>query len=590
MGTVSSNIIFQMGVLGSAATIGKFAAVGAAVFAATAKLNDLQKSGEQYRRLQANLAIDMGQFNKETHGLIDTMASLEGAMKLQQSGAKVSAKAFAALGKAAVAHNQKLGGGPEGATTIFNQLVKNIQKGSDRTFKELGKKLDSTSDLIKSQTELLKFLEEGYSDVNVEVGTTREELFALENNLGTLTDQIFAWGLTTDASAGILNSWNETLSSATTLIDDTQGAIFELDNAFGVVAISIANAAEEMKGLLQALGLYDQKAIDKLKVFGAGKVLQAKATGTERKAAAAARAETTTRHLGRRSKGKGPEEMAFTLEDIQRAEDLETGAYLLERPETDRGFTMDIEAEGFGALAALEQAEKEIALASMTKDQILQLEIQKQLEMEMLQEQEIEHREELYQAELERLGLHYGEWSLIEKEAIDQSRANWDAGLQSKLGMMSGFFRQLSVLQMSESKAAFKIGKAAALSENAINTVLSATKAYQAMAGIPIVGPGLGIAAAVAASAAGIINAKKIASQKFGSAGATEGGMRGAAGGGLGGASGIPSSGYRDQQPVGGGSTTIVLELDGQPIHEAVVNANNNAVQQGLPGFGGVNQ
>lgn len=54
------------------------------------------------------------------------------------------------------------------------------------------------------------------------------------------------------------------------------------------------------------------------------------------------------------------------------------------------------------------------------------------------------------------------------------------------------------------------IGKAAAIAETTINTYRSATAAYAALAGVPVVGPVLGIAAAGAAIAAGIANVKKI--------------------------------------------------------------------------------
>lgn len=55
-------------------------------------------------------------------------------------------------------------------------------------------------------------------------------------------------------------------------------------------------------------------------------------------------------------------------------------------------------------------------------------------------------------------------------------------------------------------------GKFLAAAQAAIDTYASANKAYSAMAGIPIIGPALGIIAAAAAIAAGITNVKKILS------------------------------------------------------------------------------
>ena len=75
------------------------------------------------------------------------------------------------------------------------------------------------------------------------------------------------------------------------------------------------------------------------------------------------------------------------------------------------------------------------------------------------------------------------------------------------------------------------IGKAAAVAETAINTYRGAQAAYASLAGIPVVGPALGIAAAVAAVTMGLANVKKILQVKSGLPGDT----------GAGGASGISS-------------------------------------------------
>ena len=57
-------------------------------------------------------------------------------------------------------------------------------------------------------------------------------------------------------------------------------------------------------------------------------------------------------------------------------------------------------------------------------------------------------------------------------------------------------------------------GKAAAISSALISTYQSATGSYNSLAGIPIVGPALGFAAAGAATAAGLANVRAIASTK----------------------------------------------------------------------------
>lgn len=88
-----------------------------------------------------------------------------------------------------------------------------------------------------------------------------------------------------------------------------------------------------------------------------------------------------------------------------------------------------------------------------------------------------------------------------------------------------------------EQKAAFEIQKAANIAGATMDTYKAATGAYSSLASIPVVGVGLGIAAATAATVAGLLNVKKIASTQFtGSASGGGGGSTASSSGGGGGA------------------------------------------------------
>ena len=88
--------------------------------------------------------------------------------------------------------------------------------------------------------------------------------------------------------------------------------------------------------------------------------------------------------------------------------------------------------------------------------------------------------------------------------------------LNQRLNVAGNFFGQLSQLQNSENKKMARIGKAAAIAQAMIATYTGATEAYKSMAGIPYIGPALGIAAATAAIAAGLANVQAIRSQGTG--------------------------------------------------------------------------
>lgn len=100
--------------------------------------------------------------------------------------------------------------------------------------------------------------------------------------------------------------------------------------------------------------------------------------------------------------------------------------------------------------------------------------------------------------------------SLINKKYAERQK-NIDRALtQSKIeGFQSVFASFKSVA--GEQTA---VGKAAAIAETTIATYQSATAAYKALAGIPVVGPTLGFVAAGLAVTSGLLNVSKIASTK----------------------------------------------------------------------------
>jgi hypothetical protein len=103
----------------------------------------------------------------------------------------------------------------------------------------------------------------------------------------------------------------------------------------------------------------------------------------------------------------------------------------------------------------------------------------------------------------------------------DQSAANAARYNQLNLQSASVFFQNIGALMQTKSRALFEIGKAGAIGETIISTYLGAQKAFSALAGIPIVGPALGTAAAAAAILAGGARVAAISSTSFGSTSAS---------------------------------------------------------------------
>ncbi|NWC20342.1 phage tail length tape measure family protein [Pseudomonas tolaasii] len=115
----------------------------------------------------------------------------------------------------------------------------------------------------------------------------------------------------------------------------------------------------------------------------------------------------------------------------------------------------------------------------------------------------------------------------IDQQATQNRQKIEEAKNQALLVGAADFFGNMASLSQSGNKKLSAIGKAAAIAQATISTYDAANKSYAALAGIPIIGPGLGIAAASAAIVAGLANVANIAGVGFSEGGYTgPGGVR----------------------------------------------------------------
>jgi hypothetical protein len=85
---------------------------------------------------------------------------------------------------------------------------------------------------------------------------------------------------------------------------------------------------------------------------------------------------------------------------------------------------------------------------------------------------------------------------------------------QMKAQAVQSILGDLSSLTSSSNRKAFEVGKAAAIAQTIMNTIMGAQNAFNSLSVIPIVGPALGIAAAGAAIAAGMNRVAQIKAQQ----------------------------------------------------------------------------
>ena len=177
------------------------------------------------------------------------------------------------------------------------------------------------------------------------------------------------------------------------------------------------------------------------------------------------------------------------------------------------------------------------------------------------------------------------ELDAINKKYDDEEKKRKHDAINKYLDLAKQQFQALGDLAMqfnfkskSAQKAAFNVKKGADIASATIDTYKAAQSAYASMSGIPVAGPALGAAAAAIAVTAGLLNVKKIASQKF------EGGSVPSGGGGGGGAEGsIGGISGGTQAPsfnvVGNNGLNQLQQLQQQPVQAFVVSGNVTTAQ-----------
>lgn len=116
------------------------------------------------------------------------------------------------------------------------------------------------------------------------------------------------------------------------------------------------------------------------------------------------------------------------------------------------------------------------------------------------------------QAEVEiALAAQRAERTRVEEEQLTAIKKAEQA---NRLAAFATFGSNLAALGGRLGKAGLAIQKAMAIREIIVNTPAAAINAYKAMAGIPIIGPGLGVAAAAAAIAFGALQLRNVLSER----------------------------------------------------------------------------
>ena len=202
---------------------------------------------------------------------------------------------------------------------------------------------------------------------------------------------------------------------------------------------------------------------------------------------------------------------------------------------------------------------KAAAKASATTDAHVEMFYQEQELQKLIQGSYQGHYESLVE-----MHARYG--SAVVEQELQKSRVMAYLASQT-FGMMANAMQNLTVLTGKEGGAAFKVMKAFAIAETTIQTYRAAQGAYAALASIPVVGPALGVAAAVAATIAGLARVKQIQSMQPG----------GSASGATIGAGGMANPSYSGGSPSAYPVPTRTEEKPAQNITVIILNGMGDA-------------
>ena len=171
----------------------------------------------------------------------------------------------------------------------------------------------------------------------------------------------------------------------------------------------------------------------------------------------------------------------------------------------------------------------------------------------------------------------------INKKYDEEEAKSKKEQINKYLDLAKGQFQMLGNLAVSfnfkskdAQRKAFNVKKGADIASATIDTYKAANEAYASMAAIPVTGPVLGGIAAAMAVAAGLLNVKKIASQKFEGGGSVSGG---GGGGSVGGMSLNAGSQAPSFNVVGNNGLNQLSQLQQQPTQAYVVSGQVTTAQ-----------
>jgi len=521
-------------------------------------INDLEKSidgvNKEVQGTNKSTQAMSGTLDKATGGAVSKFAAFKGAIGSVTTGFKSLRVAIIGTGIGALLI----------AVTALGQAFTRSEEGQNKFAKILGvigsvtgNLLDLLADLGENIISVFENPKQAITEfanlIKDNIVTRFEGLLNLIPNLGKAVEQLFkgnfkeAGKIAADSVGKVVlgvDSVTDSVNNAVESVKDFGKEIKADAESAAKIADQRANAEKKARDLIverakaeQDIARLREKAVSKDKFTAEERIKFLEEAGQISSDLAAKETEVAKLRLEAKQT-----ENALTKsnkDDLNEAAQLEASVIQLETQRLNlqkRLSTELLTARNEAKAAAKEEPEvidKKLLKIQEIQDAYRQKQKDKDAETEL---EKINLEEERKLAELERLGAteeqkqsiidFYNGKRLDNKTALDKAEVEIDKNTakakQENLAKVGNALSSFSELAGKETAA----GKALAIASTLIQTYQSAQSSYASLAGIPVVGPALGVAAAGAAVFAGMKQIQNIKKTKVpgGGGGASAGG------------------------------------------------------------------
>jgi hypothetical protein len=592
MATAASNILLT---LQTKATKGGFAdllSFGTILSKVTNFVLDAGKAAEEYSRQSSKLTLDITAADKATKGLVDTTQLMKNANQAVAAGLPMNSKDFEDFNKVIASTAQAMG---KDVTQAVDQAMGALARGRTSTLKEFGIDVKAGTTNAETFARVMEQVREKVDGAKVEVEFLGDRMFILENNLGTATSEMIKFAGTFEPLNVVLDKTNELME---TFIDDLK----ELQTLGGTMEGFIA---EMVIGVSSAIGFGDSDFVKDLEAAQKAELLGGfvEKQSEEREKKKKKKPKKPKKPRGKKKPEKTDDEMTFVydiisgepIEENELQDKIERQKQLAVAGIDDLILTLDermnqLEVQDRAlSVVTLDQTEKRLdALGLMEDEKFLEQLDKKRTAQEEEFALTVEHKDAVWQLELDQkdrekeLAEEHKAWMIAHDEEFAEEQRKIDkAKFDARIMDAAGAFGNLSALQDTENKKAFKVGKAAALASASLAGAISISNALARGLEVPFVGWILGPLYAAAMGVQTAVNLANIAKMQYKGGGKASGistappNTSGATAGAnlLGDGSGAGGS---DQRP-----QIINVRLDSDTLLSAVINQSHERDRSG---------